>query len=101
MTKTCEQADIILTNSKGEIRVIDVLSSYSTIRNRWDYRPGGNTYYTIHERETDILHSLRTILQSKLNKPIDYLGVLPVIIDRRHNLLELENVGGKIKFIEV
>lgn len=101
LTKTCEQADIILTNNKGEIRVIDVLSSYSTIRNRWDYRPGGNAYYTIHERETDILHSLRTILQSKLNKPVDYLGVLPVIIDRRHNLLELENVGGKIKFIEV
>ena len=101
LTKICEQADIILTNSKGEIRVIDVLSSYSTIRNRWDYRPGGNAYYTIHERETDILHSLRTILQSKLNKPIDYLGVLPVIINRRHNSLELENVGGKIKFIEV
>ena len=101
LTKTCEQADIILTNDKGEIRVIDVLSSYSTIRNRWDYRPGGNAYYTIHERETDILRSLRTILQSKLNKPINYLGVLPVIIDRRHDLLQIENVGGKIKFIEV
>ena len=26
---------------------------------------------------------------------------MPVIINRRHNSLELENVGGKIKFIEV
>ena len=39
-TKTCEEADIILTNEKGEIRIIDVLSSYTDILSRWEYKPG-------------------------------------------------------------
>ena len=49
-SRTCEQADIILTNDKGEVRIIDVLSSYADIRSRWDYKPGMKAYYTISQR---------------------------------------------------
>lgn len=101
-SRTCEQADIILTNDKGEIRIIDVLSSYADIRARWDYRPGMKAYYTISQRENDILHSLQDILTVKLGKPINYLGVLPVTIDSRNDQLFIQtDENGQIKFIEV
>ena len=101
-SRTCEQADIILTNDKGEIRIIDVLSSYADIRSRWDYKPGSRAYYTISERENDILHSLQDILTVKLGKPINYLGVLPVTIDSRNDQLFIQTDENKqIKFIEV
>ena len=101
-SKTCEQADIILTNDKGEIRIIDVLSSYADIRARWDYKPGMKAYYTISQRENDILHSLQDILTVKLGKPINYLGVLPVTIDSRNDQLFIQtDENGQIKFIEV
>lgn len=101
-SKTCEQADIILTNDKGEIRIIDVLSSYADIRSRWDYKPGMKAYYTISQRENDILHSLQDILTVKLGKPINYLGVLPVTIDSRSDVLSIQTDKNKqIKFIEV
>lgn len=101
-SKTCEQADIILTNDKGEIRIIDVLSSYADIRTRWDYKPGMKAYYTISQRENDILHSLQDILTVKLGKPINYLGVLPVTIDSRSDELFIQTDENKqIKFIEV
>lgn len=101
-SKTCEQADIILTNDKGEVRIIDVLSSYADIRSRWDYRPGMKAYYTISQRENDILHSLQDILTVKLGKPVNYLGVLPVTIDSRSDVLSIQTDENKqIKFIEV
>lgn len=101
-SRTCEQADIILTNDKGEIRIIDVLSSYADIRARWDYKPGMKAYYTISQRENDILHSLQDILTVKLGKPINYLGVLPVTIDSRNDQLFIQtDENGQIKFIEV
>lgn len=101
-SRTCEQADIILTNDKGEVRIIDVLSSYADIRSRWDYKPGMKAYYTISQRENDILHSLQDILTVKLGKPINYLGVLPVTIDSRSDELFIQtDKNGQIKFIEV
>lgn len=101
-SRTCEQADIILTNDKGEVRIIDVLSSYADIRSRWDYKPGMKAYYTISQRENDILHSLQDILTVKLGKPINYLGVLPVTIDSRSDELFIQTDKNKqIKFIEV
>lgn len=101
-SRTCEQADIILTNNKGEVRIIDILSSYANIRTRWDYKPGMRAYYTISERENDILHSLQDILTVKLGKPISYLGVLPVTIDSRKDELSIQKDENKqIKFIEV
>lgn len=101
-SRTCEQADIILTNDKGEVRIIDILSSYADIRARWDYKPGMKAYYTISQRENDILHSLQDILTIKLGKPINYLGVLPVTIDSRNDQLFIQtDENGQIKFIEV
>nr|DAG70994.1 MAG TPA: hypothetical protein [Caudoviricetes sp.] len=101
-SRTCEQADIILTNDKGEVRIIDILSSYADVRTRWDYKPGSRAYYTISERENDILHSLQDILTVKLGKPISYLGVLPVTIDSRKDELSIQKDENKqIKFIEV
>nr|DAE43095.1 MAG TPA: hypothetical protein [Crassvirales sp.] len=59
-------------------------------------------YYTISQRENDILHSLQDILTVKLGKPINYLGVLPVTIDSRSDELFIQTDENKqIKFIEV
>lgn len=100
-SKSCEQADIILTNDEGKIRIIDVLSSYADIRERWNYRPGGSAHFTIEEREKDILHSLQDILTTKLRRPVDYLGVLPVTFDMRYDILGIQEINGNIKFIDV
>lgn len=98
-TKTCEEADIILTNEKGEIRIIDVLSSYTDILSRWKYKPGMQAHYRIHEREEDILHNLQDMISKKTGRDVTLLGVLPVLADGR--LISIQKQGGIIKFLPV
>ena len=98
-TKTCEEADIILTNEKGEIRIIDVLSSYTDILSRWERKPGMPAHYLIREREEDILHNLQDMISKKTGKDVTSLGVLPVLADGR--LISIQKYNGKIKFLPV
>lgn len=98
-TKTCEEADIILTNEKGEIRIIDVLSSYTDILSRWERRPGMEAHYLIREREEDMLHNLQDIISKKTNRKIVSLGVLPILANGRSISIQKQN--GEIKFLPV
>ncbi len=98
-TKTCEEADIILTNEKGEIRIIDVLSSYTDILSRWEYKPGMQAHYRIREREEDILHNLQDMISKKTGRDVTSLGVLPVLADGR--FISIQKQGDIIKFLPV
>lgn len=98
-TKTCEEADIILTNEKGEIRIIDVLSSYADILSRWEYKPGMQAHYLIREREEDMLHNLQDMISKKTGRDITSLGVLPVLANGR--LISIQKQSGIIKFLPI
>lgn len=101
-TKTASQADIICIDNAGNLHVIDVLSSYTQIRPRWDKRPGFGVVYTIHQREKQMLQQIEKILSDKFGQKVKSSKVLPITCDiTKGNEIGVQKVDGKIRFIDV
>lgn len=101
-TKTASQADIICIDNAGNLHVIDVLSSYTSIKPRWDKRPGFGVIYTIHQREKQMLQQIEKILSDKFGQKVKSSKVLPITCDiTKNNEIGVQKVDGKIHFIDV
>ena len=100
-TKTASQADIICIDNAGNLHVIDVLSSYTSIKPRWDKRPGFGVIYTIHQREKQMLQQIEKILSDKFGQKVKSSKVLPITCDTKKNEIGVQKVDGKIHFIDV
>lgn len=100
-TKTASQADIICIDNAGNLHVIDVLSSYTSIKSRWDKRPGFGVIYTIHQREKQMLQQIEKILSDKFGQKVKSSKVLPITCDTKKNEIGVQKVDGKIHFIDV
>ena len=101
-TKTASQADIICIDNAGNLHVIDVLSSYTQIRPRWDKRPGFGVVYTIHQREKQMLQQIEKILSDKFGQKVKSSKVLPITCDiTKGNEIGVQKVDDKIRFIDV
>lgn len=100
-TKTASQADIICIDNAGNLHVIDVLSSYTSIKPRWDKRPGFGIIYTIHQREKQMLQQIEKILSDKFGQKVKSSKVLPITCDTKKNEIGVQKVDGKIHFIDV
>lgn len=100
-TKTASQADIICIDNAGNLHVIDVLSSYTSIKLRWDKRPGFGVVYTIHQREKQMLQQIEKILSDKFGQKVKSSKVLPITCDTKKNEIGVQKVDGKIHFIDV
>ena len=101
-TKTASQADIICIDNAGNLHVIDVLSSYTQIKPRWDKRPGFGVVYTIHQREKQMLQQIEKILSDKFGQKVKSSKVLPITCDiTKNNEIGVQKVDGKIHFIDV
>ena len=100
-TKTASQADIICIDNAGNLHVIDVLSSYTSIKPRWDKRPGFGVIYTIHQREKQMLQQIEKILSDKFRQKVKSSKVLPITCDTKKNEIGVQKVDGKIHFIDV
>lgn len=100
-TKTASQADIICIDNAGNLHVIDVLSSYTSIKPRWDKRPGFGVVYTIHQREKQMLQQIEKILSDKFGQKVKSSKVLPITCDTKKNEIGVQKVDGKIYFIDV
>ena len=101
-TKTASQADIICIDNAGNLHVIDVLSSYTQIRPRWDKRPGFGVVYTIHQREKQMLQQIEKILSDKFGQKVKSSKVLPITCDITKGYeIGVQKVDGKIRFIDV
>lgn len=90
------QADVICINDNGDVQVIDVLSSYASIADRYNYKPGRNATYSIREREEGMLHQIEEILFSKFNIKVKSLSVLPIHCDKNEIFVQKSN--GKIQW---
>ena len=100
-TKTASQADIICIDNAGNLHVIDVLSSYTSIKPRWDKRPGFGVIYTIHQREKQMLQQIEKILSDKFGQKVKSSKVLPITCDTKNNEIGVQKIDGKIHFIDV
>lgn len=100
-TKTASQADIICIDNAGNLHVIDVLSSSTSIKPRWDKRPGFGVIYTIHQREKQMLQQIEKILSDKFGQKVKSSKVLPITCDTKKNEIGVQKVDGKIHFIDV
>ena len=100
-TKTASQADIICIDNAGNLHVIDVLSSYTSIKPRWDKHPGFGVVYTIHQREKQMLQQIEKILSDKFGQKVKSSKVLPITCDTKKNEIGVQKVDGKIYFIDV
>lgn len=101
-TKTASQADIICIDNAGNLHVIDVLSSYTSIKLRWDKRPGFGVVYTIHQREKQMLQQIEKILSDKFGQKVKSSKVLPITCDiTKNNEIGVQKVDDKIHFIDV
>lgn len=101
-TKTASQADIICIDNAGNLHVIDVLSSYTSIKPRWDKRPGFGVIYTIHQREKQMLQQIEKILSDKFGQKVKSSKILPITCDiTKNNEIGVQKVDGKIHFIDV
>lgn len=85
--KISSEVDLLLADRKGNIHVIDILTSYAEIHKRWNRKPGDFVPYTIGERENDILHQLQHLLTNNgLN--IVGLSVIPIVSDNNIKFIE-------------
>lgn len=79
--------DLLFVDGDGNIHVVDVLNSFTSIHKGWNVKINNNKY-TIEERENALLHQLQDILQNDYRAKLVGLSVLPVVSNEKEMYAE-------------
>lgn len=88
--KAAIQADLILVNEDGDIRICDIATSYRSIHKHLNEPPTERANFTTFDRYKAISEGLINVLQPILDYKILGTSVLPVVYNLSEGLLVIE-----------